>query len=201
MRNPNVVPRGRKSDEAVDRGGAPPRRRQQRAAGGRALARRGSHRGHGRRDPSAAASARAFSLRLSSRSSGGQTVPRIGMIGSAPCSRIAARQRRVSQAPSAVTVSMSSSSGICVNKSGRPGLSPCLPKVNPTARISPVAVSIAKSTFRHSRLRIAPCLNASHSPSPRKRMRVLSISRFKGAPEPRYGVCTAIRAWCPHRLE
>lgn len=80
------------------------------------------------------------------------------------------------------------------SSSGRMGLSPCQLDVNSTARISPVAVSIARFTLRHSRLRVAPCLRESHSPSPRKRMPVLSIRRFSGLPARRYGICTAIRA-------
>ena len=51
----------------------------------------------------------------------------------------------------AVTVPMSSSSGIWPNKSGRTGLSPSRLGVNSTARISEVAVSIARCTLRHWR--------------------------------------------------
>ncbi len=66
---------------------------------------------------------------------------------------------------------------------GRIRLPPCRLEVNSAARISPVALSSARCTFRHSRLRVAPCLRASHSPSPRKRMPVLSAARQGIAPQ------------------
>ena len=61
------------------------------------------------------------------------------------------------------------------------GLSPLSLEVNSTARMSPVAVSIARWTLRYWRRRCAPCLRTSHSPSPRNLIPVLSTSRFRGS--------------------
>ncbi len=70
------------------------------------------------------------------------------MIAVAWRSMTAVWQRRVSQAPSAVTVPMSTDSGIWSGRSGKTGLSPSLLEVNSTARMSEVAVSIARWTLR-----------------------------------------------------
>jgi hypothetical protein len=69
---------------------------------------------------------------------------------------MAAWQRRVSYAPSAVTVPISSPLGIWSSSSGNTGLSPLLLEVNSTARISDVAVSMAKWTLRRSPLSLGP---------------------------------------------
>lgn len=47
-------------------------------------------------------------------------------------------------------------------------------RVNSTARMSDVAVSIGRCTLRHWRRSCTPCLHACHSPSPRNLIPVLS---------------------------
>ncbi len=91
--------------------------------------------------------ARRISFReIAAEQSGFQARPfrRTGMTGSAPCARIAAWQRRVSWAPSAVTVSIFSAAWTCDSRSGRIGLPPCRPEANSAARMSPVALSSAR---------------------------------------------------------
>ncbi len=104
----------------------------------------------------------------------------MGMTAVPPRSRIAVWHRLVSKAPSPVTVPICSSGGIWSSRWGRTGLSPLSLEVNSTARMSPVAVSIARCTLRYWRRRCVPCLRASHSPSPRNLIPVLSTSRFSG---------------------
>ncbi len=54
------------------------------------------------------------------------------------------------------------------------GLSPSRLEVNSAARMSPVAASMARWTLRCWRRHWVPCILASHSPSPRTLMPVLS---------------------------
>jgi hypothetical protein len=95
----------------------------------------------------------------------------------------------------AVTVPISSPSGIWSISSGSTGLSPSLLGVNSTAQMSEVAVSMARCTLRHWRQPCAPCLRACHllpgsglpanherapSPSPKNLMPLLSTSKLRG---------------------
>ncbi len=146
---------------------------------------------------------------------------RIGMIGSASRSWTAAWHRRVSYAPSAVTVSISSVSGIWDNNSGSNGLSTgrqgisqkcperrpadwrrirprgCRPSRYPSpdapcatrAAASRHACGQAIHRHRENGCRCCPLPGrALHSNVPR------GINRFRGRPEHRYGICTAIFA-------
>jgi hypothetical protein len=83
-----------------------------------------------------------------------------------------------------------SSSGIWPRRSGRRGLSPSRPGVNSTARMSDVAVSMARCILRHWRRPCTPCLRACHllpgnglpanherAPSPSNVIPVLSTAR------------------------
>ena len=93
---------------------------------------------------------------------------------------MAARQRRVSWAPSAVTVPISSSAGTWPSRSGSMELSPSRLGVS-TARMPDVAVSIARCTRRHRRRPCGACLRARHSPSPRNLMPPRRLARTGGA--------------------
>lgn len=75
---------------------------------------------------------------------------------------------------------------------GRTGLSPMSLEVYSTAQTSPVAVSIAKWTLQYWRRRCVSCLRASHSPSPRNLIQVLSTSRFSGPGARRLGIQTVM---------
>ena len=121
----------------------------------------------------------------------------------------------MSQAPSAVTVAISSFAGIWASRSGSipPGsfepvaftgsTSPTLLEVTSTARISSVSSSIPRWILRREpcpplvrgpwrALRFdPPCLRVCHSPSPSTLMPVLSTSRCNGPLEPRNGMTTS----------
>lgn len=64
-----------------------------------------------------------------------------------------------------------------------------------TARTSSVSSSIPRWILRQTRRFGPPCLRACHSPSPSTLIPVLSISRWSGPLEPRYGMLTARDFW------
>ena len=104
---------------------------------------------------------------------------RIGMIGTVLRSMMAVWQRRVSQAPSAVTVPIGAPAWIWPSRPGNAadqetvrgtvsptnGLSPSRLGVKSTARMSDGTGSVARGILRHWRRPCGPCLRACHSAS------------------------------------
>jgi len=108
------------------------------------------------------------------------------MTASPPRAMIAPWHRRVSLAPSAVTMPITSPKGICASRSASNGLSFWRLEVSLTAHI-PVPASMAIWTFLLCLQSDGPCFRACHLRSSRNLVPVLSINRFSGCPEARYG--------------
>ena len=121
----------------------------------------------------------------------GRQFLRIGTIAVASRSMMAVRPRCASWPLSAVTVPISLRSGIWSRRSGRTGLSPSLPGVNYTAKMSEGVLYMGISTLRHQRRPWTPCLRACHSPPSRNLVPVLSISRCSRSSAHRQGIGTA----------
>lgn len=113
-----------------------------------------------------------------------------GITACASRAAIASWHLCVSYAPSAVTLPMSWSAGIWFRSYGNTGASLMLLLMTSTARTSSVSSSMPMCILRQRRRLGSPCLRAFHSPLHSALIPVLSIRRFSGPAQPRYGRLT-----------